>query len=267
MSARVRLAVLGDPLRFTRSPELHRAGCEALGLTCESRALRTPVAELAAMLARLAGEGLAGCNLTMPLKEPALDLVHEASDEAREARSVNTVTFRNGGARGDTTDGAGFVDLLYSLERTPAECRLVLLGAGGAARSLALALSRAGSAPGQVISRRRPAADLPWAAGWAEWGSEAARTAIAGAHVLVNATPLGAPELVGLLDDLPRHALVVDLAYGETLTAWAAAARARGLQAVDGLGLLVHQARRSLALWLGREVPLAPLAAAVGWPR
>jgi len=267
MSARVRLAVLGDPLRFTRSPVLHRAGCEALGFTCESRALRTPVAGLAATLERLAGEGLAGCNLTMPLKEPALDLVREASDEARAARSVNTVTFRNGGARGDTTDGAGFVDLLRSLDRTPAGCRVVLLGAGGAARSLALALARAGAGPGHVISRHRPAADLPWAGGWTEWGSEDARTALAGADVLVNATPLGAPELAGLLDDLPRRALVVDLSYGEALTAWAAEARARGHEAVDGLGLLVHQARRSLAIWLGRDVPLAPLAAAVGWPR
>ena len=271
MSAAVRLAVLGDPLRHTRSPELHRAGAEALGAKCESVALRTPVADLGATLSRLASEGYLGCNLTMPLKEPALSLVQEVSADARRARSVNTITFLTGGVRGDTTDGAGFLDLLAALSRDAARARVAFLGAGGAVRSLAVSLARAGAPPVRVASRRMPDPAEAWGGAlgerWSAWGTAEARAALRGSDVVVNATPLGAELLTGVLDDVARGALVVDLTYDEALTPWVAEARRRELESVDGLGLLVHQARHSLSLWFGREVPLAPLAAAVGWPR
>jgi len=271
MSADVRLAVLGDPLRFTLSPVLHRAGCEAAGVLGESRALRTPVGELAATLERLAAEGYVGCNLTMPLKEHALALVRSPSDAAVRARSVNTVTFHATGTEGETTDGPGFLDLLVALGRDPVLSDVVFLGAGGATRSLAVALAAAGAPPVRVVSRRAPVAEPAWGgplgARWSAWGSSAARAAAVDADVLVNGTPLGAGDLVHALDGLPRATLVVDLTYGESVTPWVRDARARGHEAVDGLGLLVHQARRSLSHWLRREVPLEPLAAAVGWPR
>lgn len=265
MSAPLRLAVLGDPLRFTLSPVLHRAGAAAVGRVAESVALRTTAADLPATLARLAAEGHVGCNLTMPLKEPALTLVTDATPRSRAAGSVNTVTFTATGVHGDTTDGPGFLDLLAELDREPQG--VLLLGAGGSARSLAQALAEVG-APPAVVSRRDPGAEGVWSgAVRAAWGSEAARAQLARARVVVNATPLGADELAPLLADLAAGTLVIDLVYEEHLTPWCMAARARGLEAHDGLGLLVHQARRSLTRWCGAEVPLAPLAAAVGWPR
>lgn len=267
MSGPVRLAVMGDPLRYTRSPDLHRAGAAALGLECESVALRTPPESLAGTLARLASEGYLGCNLTMPLKEPAVALVAEATPAARLARSVNTITFRPEGLFGDTTDGAGFLDLLAELGHDPAGTRVTLLGAGGSARSLAAALVGAGAGI-TVVSRRRPDAELAWnSAAWCEWGSAASQEAVSGARVLVNATPLAGEDSLFAVHTIARDALVVDLTYGPEPTSWVLAARAHGLAAHDGLGLLVHQARRSLSSWFGREVPLAPLAAAVGWPR
>jgi shikimate dehydrogenase len=139
----MKLAVLGDPLRYTRSPDLHRAGLEAAGLAGESSAIRTPLAELGARLDALAAAGWRGVNLTHPLKEAALELLPRLSDASRRARAVNTVGFEDGGAWGDTTDGAGFVDLLRWRGRDPAAERVVLLGAGGAARGLALALADA----------------------------------------------------------------------------------------------------------------------------
>ena len=268
MSAPVRLAVLGDPLRYTRSPDLHRAGAEALGMECESVAIRTPPAELAATLERLAAEGYLGCNLTMPLKEPALACVRHATPAARRSRSVNTVTFRVGGMHGDTTDGAGFLDLLASLGREPARERTLLLGAGGSARSLALALTDAGAAALDVVSRHEPEAEEAWrSARWSAWDSAAALTALAHATVVVNCTPLTGAEPPVALAPLARGTLVVDLTYGAELTPWVLAARAGGLEAFDGLGLLVHQARHALSRWFGRDVPLERLAAAVGWPR
>lgn len=267
MSGPVRLAVLGDPLRYTRSPDLHRAGAAALGLACESVALRTPPDALAGTLARLASEGYLGCNLTMPLKESAVALVADATPAARLARSVNTITFRPEGMLGDTTDGAGFLDLLARLGCDPVGARVTLLGAGGAARSLAASLAGAGASIA-VVSRRRPDAEPAWrGAEWCEWGSAAAQHAVTSARVLVNATPLAGEASPVAVDTIARDALVVDLTYGPEPTPWVMAARARGLAAHDGLGLLVHQARRSLSSWFGREVPLAPLAAAVGWPR
>ncbi len=267
MSAPVRLAVLGDPLAYTLSPELHRAGLAAAGREGDSRALRTSVDALGARLAQLANEGCRGVNLTHPLKEPALAHVATASDEARRARSVNTITFEVGGWRGDTTDGAGFVDLLVALGRPAAEARVLVLGAGGAARSLGLALVAAGAAV-TVAARDPRRAREGWRDLEVAWTSlPSAPAAVEATDVVVNATPRD--DVAGPLDvaAIPRGACVIDLVYGPTVTPWVRAARERGLDAWDGLGLLVHQARRSLSLWLGCDLPLAPLATAVGWPR
>lgn len=267
MSDGLRLAVLGDPLRYTRSPDLHRAGARALGYDCTSVALRTPAASLADTLTRLAAEGYVGCNLTMPLKEPALALMHEVTPLAQRARSVNTVTFRAAGLQGDTTDGPGFLDLLASLDRSPERDPVVLLGAGGAARSLAVALTHAGAMV-TVISRHEPVHEEAWrGTAWCGWGSPEAHTAILAAHVVVNATPLTGDDAPLPVRECSRGTLLLDLTYAEGLTPWVMAAREQGLEAFDGLGLLVHQARHSLSHWFGREVPLAPLAHAVGWPR
>lgn len=266
----VRLAVLGDPLRHTRSPDLHRAGCAHLGLSCESRALRTPPAELGPRLAALASEGVAGVNVTHPLKADVLRHVARASDAARRARSANTVGFAPEGAWADTTDGDGFLDLLRELRREPAAQRAVLLGAGGSSRSLALALAGAG-APPPAVAVRDPGkragawADVP--AALVDWRGAAEREALATATLVVNCTPLSAPHGIAPLEAIAPGALLVDLVYGPEPTAWVRHARAAGREAVDGLGLLVHQARRSLALWLGGDVPATVLAGAVGWPR
>jgi shikimate dehydrogenase len=267
----IRLGVLGDPLAFTRSPALHRAGLEALGLHGESSAIRTAPASLGARLAELAARGFRGVNLTAPLKEAALAHLDSVSAAAREARSVNTVCFDPGATRGETTDGPGALDLLRELKRDPARERAVILGAGGAARALGLALAGAGASV--TLSARRPAEPAPDALPRVAWRSGAEVAALAAATLVINATPLGAPGAAGpaqepaALEPLPRPAAVLDLVYGERVTPWVERARALGHPAWDGLGLLVHQARRSLAIWLGREVPLEPLARAVGWPR
>jgi len=259
----LKLGVLGDPLSYTRSPELHRAGLAALGLQGESVALPTPREALGARLAELAQQGFRGVNLTTPLKEKALAFLARASEGARRARSVNTVSFEPDGAAGDTTDGPGFLDLLVSLGRPVAGERVVILGAGGAARSLAWALADAGALV--VLSARSVAAEDGLAR--VAWRSPEEREALAGAALVVNATPIVGDEPPAPLAWLGAATAVVDLAYGERLTPWVEHARTGGRAAWDGLGLLVHQARRSLALWTGREVPLAPLERAVGWPR
>ena len=267
----MKLAVLGDPLRYTRSPDLHRAGLQALGIECESSAIPTPILGLGARLSELADAGFRGVNLTHPLKEAALEHLGRVSKSARRALSVNTVGFDPGLAWGETTDGGGFVDLLRARGREPGAQRVVLLGAGGAARSLGLALAAAGCTAIAASARRIEAVRERWRGlqhtALVTWRSEAEAESLAQASVVVNATPLAGEEGVVPIDVLPRRALIVDLVYGPAITPWVARARAAGLEAYDGLGLLACQARRSLALWTGREVPIAPLMRAVGWPR
>ena len=267
-AAFVRLAVLGDPLRYTRSPELHRAGLAALGLEGESEALPTPALGLAERMRDLERRGCLGCNLTAPHKERALDCVGRVSEASRKARSINTVGFAPAGAWGDTTDGAGFLAWLGRLGRTPARERVHLLGAGGAARSLALALRGAGAAV--TASAREPASASERWSGLGSvigWRSAGEAEAISACTVLIHATPLEDPKAILDPEGIPAFALAVDLRYGPEPTPWVRAARAAGRDAHDGLGLLVHQARASLALWLGRPVPLEPLERAVGWTR
>lgn len=264
----IRLAVLGDPLGFTRSPELHLAGLSALGLEGESLALRTPVDSLAARLAELEAAGYTGVNLTHPLKEAALALVARSSPASLAARSVNTIGLANAERWGDTTDGAGFVDLLHTLAREPESESVVIFGSGGASRSLALALLEAGAHV--TIASRDPArARDSWSAisGALLIAAEGSELdgALRDATLVVNGTPTSSATEPVAPARIPNTAAAVDLTYGAAPTGWVNAARAAGLEASDGLGLLVHQARRSLSLWFGREVPLQPLARAVGW--
>jgi shikimate dehydrogenase len=263
------LAVLGDPLAYTCSPALHQAALTALGLEGASRAIPTPRAELGARLAELAREGLRGVNLTHHLKEEALGQVTRVSDAARAARSVNTIGFDAAGWWGDSTDGPGFVDLLREFGRDPAQERAVLLGAGGAARGVAYSL-RAEGARIAVAARDRDAVRPAWSAIsgvlFVGWRSPEEEEALAEATLVVNATPI-ADESVASMATIAPGALLVDMVYGEDVTPWIRAARADHRHAWDGVGMLVHQARRSLELWLGQPVPLDPLARAVGWPR
>jgi shikimate dehydrogenase len=265
------LAVLGDPIAHSRSPELHRAGLAAIGLEGRSEALRTSAAALPARLAELREFGFRGANLTRPLKAVALRHLDRVSETARRARSVNTIGIGEDGLWGDTTDGVGFVDLLAVLGRTPASERVLLLGGGGAARSLALALLEAGATVTVAVRDPRRAgvdwAHVPGVSLVPFPDDTNAGATTKDATVAVNCTPLAGPDGACPPGAFPAGTLVVDLVYGAEITPWVRAARARGLDAFDGLGLLVHQARRSLERWTGREVPVEPLARAVGWPR
>ncbi len=266
-----RLAVLGDPLKLTLSPRLHRAGLAALGMPGDSEAIRTGVDQLGSRLRSLAEAGCRGANLTHPLKEAALAHLKRVGRGAQLTRSVNTVGLDPEGWWGESTDGPGFVDLLDSLGRAVRGLRVVLLGAGGAARSLAWSLLEAGAGTVVAFARNPDAARPAWSGfgpiEMIEWSKRTDGPPISGADLIVNCTPLAAEDLATDWGKLRREVLVIDLVYGLERTAWVEAARARGLEAHDGLGLLVHQARRSLELWFGKPVPLETLSAAVGWPR
>lgn len=273
------LCVLGQPVAHTLSPTMHAAGFAATGRPGRYGAYEVSVARLPRALAGLAALGAHGCNLTVPLKEAGCALAGRRSPEAALTGSANTLAFRaDGEVYADTTDGRG---LLRALEAEvgwrPAGARVVLLGAGGAARAIAAALSAGGAARVDVVNRTegralRLATEIGGAVRAAAAGEPLAR-ALAGAELLVNCTTLGLhgrglPLDGAHLEALPPRAVVCDIVYVPEETPLLRAARARGLVAVGGLGMLAWQAALAWEVWFGETGPadvfLAAARAALG---
>jgi shikimate dehydrogenase len=274
LSGRARLAgVMGWPVGHSLSPRLHGFWLRHYAIDGAYLPLAVAAENLAQALRALPALGFRGCNLTIPHKEAALGLVDEATPTALRIGAVNTVTIgEDGRLHGDNTDGLGFVASLregwppWQAAAGPA----VLLGAGGAARAIATALLNAGAPELRLLNRTRTraeelAAALGERARVLDWGDWTA--ALAGAALLANTTSLGMPgqpPLEVALDALPAEALVTDIVYAPLETALLLAARARGNPAVDGLGMLLHQARPGFRAWFGVDPEVTPaLRAAV----
>ena len=260
LSGKAKLAgVMGWPVAHSRSPRIHGYWLreEAIDGTYVPLAVRPEA--LGAALAALPALGFRGCNLTVPHKEAALAHMDRLSEAARRIGAVNTVTVgTDGHLDGDNTDGAGFIAHLH--DKAPgwrAGDPVVVLGAGGAARAVVAALISEGAGEIRVINRtgRRATALAGTAGGSAHplpWTGRAA--ALEGCGLLVNTTTLGMAGQKALdvdLARLPTRAVVYDLVYAPLETGLLKAARARGNPAVDGLGMLIHQARPGFAAWFG----------------
>jgi shikimate dehydrogenase len=267
LSAHTRVVgVIGDPVAHSLSPALHNAAFEALRLDWVYVAFPVPRGRAAAAVAAVPALGLAGFNVTMPHKEDVAAACDELTADAAALRSVNTVVAATDGRTlGDSTDGPGFLDALADEDIAVEGQPVLVLGAGGAARAVVLALGRAG-AQVTVAARRPEAAES--AAALAPGGAALAIGAAdpSGFAVVVNATPLGMSGGDPLpVDPVSLHAgqAVVDLVYHPADTPLLTAARLQGALAVNGLGMLLHQAARSFTLWTGRPAPLDAMRAAV----
>jgi shikimate dehydrogenase len=260
ITGRARLAgVMGWPIAHSRSPRLHGFWLAKHDIDGAYLPLAVRPGNLAGALKALPMLGFAGVNITLPHKAAALGLVDRVSEEARRIGAVNTVVVgADGLLEGSNTDGYGFLAHLKAV--APAwrpEAPAVLLGAGGAARAIAVALLETG-VPELRLANRTPSrtAELAAALGpkvkpmdWAQRSE-----ALDGAGLLVNSTTLGMagqPALEISLRQLPRAAVVYDIVYVPLETPLLAAARARGHATVDGLGMLLHQALPGFAAWFG----------------
>ena len=260
LSAKSKLAgVMGWPVHHSRSPRLHGYWLEKHGIDGVYLPLAVAPERLEAALRGLPALGFAGCNLTLPHKERALAIVDETDDLARRIGAVNAVFVNpDGSLKGSNTDAYGFLENLPAIDwRGKAAA---VLGAGGAARAVLVALIDAGIGEIRLTNRTRVRADAM--AGQIggpirviDWAARA--TALADTALLVNTTSLGMtgqPPLALTLDDLPSSALVNDIVYAPLETDLLRQARARGNPAVDGLGMLLHQARPAFAAWFGQPV-------------
>jgi shikimate dehydrogenase len=268
-------AVIGSPVRHSLSPALHNAAFEAVGLDWVYVALEVPEGQVPEALAGARALGLAGLSVTMPHKEAVARCCDRLSDDAEALGAVNCVVIRDGELVGHNTDGDGFLAALAVDGVDARGERCVVLGAGGAARSVALALARAGAAEVAVVNRTeeraRQAVALLGGCGRVVTGDRVAEV-VAAARLVVNATSVGmgepGPADLPLDPDLLHEGqVVVDLVYQPLETPLVRAARARGALAVNGVPMLVHQAAVAFSLWTGAPAPLAAMTAAVGLGR
>jgi 3-dehydroquinate dehydratase/shikimate dehydrogenase len=247
-------ALLGTPVAHSLSPAMHNAGFAALGLN----AVYVPVDvdDLSNFRPFAEAMGVRGASVTIPLKRRALDTPDALAPLARAAGAVNTLILRDGRWIGANTDSEGFLAPLRHRMPDLRDRRAVILGAGGAARGVAFALTRQGARV--AVAARRPerahmlAADL--GIDVASWPPEPRSW-----DILVNATPVGSTGAPGLPVDVTLDgSLVYDLVYEPDRTPLMARAIDAGLEAIGGLEMLVAQAERQFELWTG-ECPPAGL--------
>jgi shikimate dehydrogenase len=260
------VGVIGHPVRHSLSPLLHNTAFAALGLNWTSVAFEVAPGQAAGALEGVRTLGLAGISVTMPHKSDVAALVDECSAVATTLGAVNCVVNREGTLRGENTDGAGFLaSLARGADFDPAGKRCLVLGAGGAARAVAVALVGAGCAEVAVVNRTaaRAAELMALADGVIRIAHFDDESEVAQADLVVNATPVGmqgaGAENEGWLVAPPllhRGQVAADLIYAPRPTAWLAAAAEEGARTVDGLGMLVHQAAAQLELWTGLPAPV-----------
>ena len=257
-------AVIGSPVRHSLSPALHNAAFDSGGLDWRFVAFEVPAGAGKDAVAAMRTLGIGGFAVTTPHKADVAAAVDEVDAAAAALQSVNTVVLRaDGSTFGASTDGRGFVSSLVAASVDLAGRRVVVLGAGAAARSIVDALGRTGVSDIAVVNRTTERAVA--VAGLAEMARVGTDADLATAHVVVNATSVGMgsgdlPVDPALLHD---RLTVADIVYHPRRTALLAAAEAAGAATVDGLGMLVHQAVLQQELWTGVEPdPLAMRRAA-----
>lgn len=252
-----RLAVLGFPIDFSRSPAIHNAAFAALDMDDEwsYEAIEVSPDQFEQRVQAMAGEGFVGANVTVPHKGAALLVSERRSGVAREIGAANTLTFEEDEIRADNTDAQG---LMESLPESPAGRRALVLGAGGAARAVVWALTREGAEVSVWNRTPERAAKL-----CAELGGEVVENPGPGDYeLIVNSTSVGLhgedpfADLPLASDWFGFSQTVVDLVYGDRQSKLLQVAGEAGAEVVDGLEVLVRQGAASFRIWTGVDPPI-----------
>jgi shikimate dehydrogenase len=256
------VGVIGDPVVHSRSPAMHNAAFAAIDLDWVYVAFPVVRGDGTAAVRAIPTLGLAGLNVTMPHKEDAAAACDDLAPGAVALGAVNTVVNADGALVGHSTDGDGFLHALADEGVDVAGLPTLVVGAGGAGRAIAHALGRAGATV--TVAARRPEAAAAAAALTPD--GVAIRlddVAVEQFDVIVNATPVGMQGEPPPFDTARLHdgQFVFDTVYPAD-TPLVVEARARGLRAAGGLGMLVHQGALSFALWTGITPPLDVMRAA-----
>jgi shikimate dehydrogenase len=273
----IRVGVFGDPVAHSLSPKIQNAALAQAKIDMQYAAFRIAPDELAGAL-KLARElDFIGLNLTVPHKIPALDHVDDVDPAARKIGAINVIAVRDGKATGFNTDGLGFSRAIREeFVVDIRDLRVMVLGAGGAARAIATQCALEGcerlvianrtlSKGEQLADRLRPFFAGPRVLGPVArlqaipWEDAAFRFQIANVDLIVNATPIGlnrtdaAPVPARLL---APHLMIYDTVYARGQTPFVAAAIEAGARAASGLSMLLHQGALSFQIWFEREAPI-----------
>lgn len=256
LTGSARLAgVVGWPVSHSRSPRIHNTWLNRYQIDGAYVPLPVRPEDFATTIPALAKAGFAGVNITIPHKEAAFMVCDRVDESALRAGAVNTLVFTTSGIKGMNTDGYGFLANLHQHRINPMAGPVLILGAGGAARGIGAALQEDGAditftnrtpeRAAALAAALPPAKVLPW---------EKRRAALADYALLINTTSLGMqhqPPLDMPLDRAAPNLVVADIVFAPLETPLLAAAKARGLKPIEGLGMLLHQAVPGFAAWFG----------------
>lgn len=263
MSAAAPLAfVMGWPIGHTRSPALHGHWLKRYGIAGHYVPLPVAPDDLETVLRSLPKAGFVGGNVTLPHKLDVFALADETTPRAQRLGAANTIIYdAERGIIADNTDGYGFIENLRAARPTwrGDEGPALVIGAGGASRAIVAALLDAGAPELRLTNRTRAKAEQiadELGGNITVVDFDAAEDAVAGATLVVNTTSMGmdgGPPLSLTLDALAKGTLATDAVYAPLDTPFLQRASAQGAETVDGLGMLLHQARPGFAAWFGRE--------------
>jgi len=260
ITGRTRLAVvIGDPVEQSLSPVIHNAAFSSSGVDWTYAALRVSSETLGAFIGLLRGSSISGVSVTMPHKDAVAGLVDRLDDSAAALSSVNTIVKKDDGQLvGYSTDGDGLCDALREAEVSVEGSRVLVLGAGGAARSIVDAMARNGSdmilVHNRTVAKAQRLVPLSQGRGTVVSGDDLA-AAIRDSEIVVNATSVGMGQPESPLPDGvlgPKH-VVVDIVYHPLRTVLLQQAERSGCRTIDGSRMLIHQAARQQVLWTGRR--------------
>ena len=264
-------AVLGDPVDHSLSPRIQNAAFAALGIDAVYVPLRVPAQALGGVLHALHGAGVRGLNLTTPHKESAFALAQdsdrgwsEISEEARRSRAINTLRWESNGWTGHATDGIGFMKWVEESGVAWDGKRILILGAGGAARTIVMGLIAESPQSIHIVNRRKEHADQLARMAWDAPFRSASSAAMSSTEepkrwdVVVRAlsTENVSEDELRWWRGCERGAILFDLNYGPRSEIARGLAEEHGFRYRDGGELLVHQGAESFRFWTGREAPI-----------
>lgn len=269
-------AVIGSPVEHSLSPQMHNASFSALGLNCIYVAHRVEAHELGDAIAGFRALKYGGVNVTLPHKQAVLSYLDELSEEARAIGAVNTLEFGGGRVVGHNTDGVGALNALREAGVEVDDKHVLILGAGGAARAIAITLAMRCDVAGitllgrtkeklEVLARdvRRAGAEVAIRL----LGEAELRSTVEGHDVVIHATPVGmhprTEETLLKAEHLASKPVVMDIVYTPRETRLLKEAKRAGCKVVDGVGMLVHQGAEAERIWLGVEPSIEAMRRAV----
>lgn len=263
------LAVIGDPISHSLSPKVHGAALEALDVAYTYEKVQVKKGELEQFLAYAQEKGIHGFNLTMPHKVDILPYLTEIDAAAERFQSVNTVKIADGKLYGYNTDAGGYTEALTYAGYDFSDSRVVILGAGGVVRTLALEAAYQGAKTITVLNRTKEKAEAvckmvqgKTTVSAYKMEREILCEACQTCDILIQGTPLGMHgveeewEDLSFLECLPKDALVSDLIYNPKQTKFLQEADKRGLATMNGLGMLIYQALLADSIYLGIDFPM-----------